>query len=188
MGVTWRARVGSKLTLRCAKNFPLIRWRCLTFKHGPFDGLYSQANVSYWKHNLLALYAPALLFFSSSLQAKQWALLLFKAKGVKGSELCFGPACARGPGQRGDGGAAQRACSGAGSTDKDLIHGTAHYPAGRGCTEGMAGYQSAVQDQILAQWKSGNQPCCILNITHTISQCKLFPLKLEFHNINRVFL
>lgn len=46
--------------------------------------------------------------FSVSLQAKQGVLLPFK--GVKGSELCFGPACARTHGQGGDGGAAQRAC------------------------------------------------------------------------------
>lgn len=56
------------------------------------------------------------------------------------------------------GGAAKRACSGVGSADKDLIHRTAHYPAGRGQAEGMAGHQSALQDQILAQLTSSNQP------------------------------
>lgn len=87
--------------------------------------------------------------------------MLLEAKGVKGSALCFGPACARAWAER-RWGAAQRACSGVGSVDKDLIHRTAHYPAGRGWTERVAGYQSSVQDQILAQQNNVNPLFCIL--------------------------
>jgi len=73
-----------------------------------------------------------------------------KAEGVKGSELCFGPACARTLAVRGWG-AAQGVCSGVGSADKGLIHRTAHYPAGRGGTQRQAGCkQSSVLHQILA--------------------------------------
>lgn len=40
---------------------------------------------------------------------------------------------------------------GVGSVDKALIHRTAHYSAGRGCTQRVAGYQSSVQDEIPAE-------------------------------------
>lgn len=82
-----------------------------------------------------------------------------KLKGLK-VQSCALVQHVQGPGQKRDGGAVQKACSGVGSVDKDLIHRTAHYPAGRGWIERVAGYQSSVQDQILAQQNNVNSLFC----------------------------
>ena len=99
-----------------------------------------------------------------------------EAEGVKGSELCYGPVCARARAVRGWG-AAQRVCSGVGSEDKDLIHRTAHYPAGRGWTQRLAGCRLP---ELCARPNIGTTKQCKLTLVHTLLPSFLLKYRAPF--------